>query len=68
MNEIEMSPDDGLQREQDEHMLWEQHEKDLKELEKLLGEGAVISKRFDCIFGNLQTGTFFKQGKHKTRT
>lgn len=53
--EIPMEPDNGYSlQQQQEQEAWEQHRKDLKELEKLLGEGAVISERFDCIFKQLE--------------
>lgn len=57
MNEIPMSEDDGysLQQQQEQEQ-WEQHQKDLKELEKLLGDGAIISERFNHIFNEFKTG------------
>lgn len=53
--EIPMSEDEGYSlKQQQEQQQWEKHEKDLKELENLLGEGMVISKKFDFIFKKLK--------------
>ena len=48
--EIEMEPDDGQQREQDEKRLWKEHKKHLEMLEQLLSEERKISERFNHIF------------------
>lgn len=50
-HDIPLSEDEGYSlQQQHEREQWEQHKQDLKQLEKLLGEGAVISERFEHIF------------------
>ena len=45
---------DRQKQEQDERQQWEEHEKQLRELEGLLGEETVINRRWDFIFKELQ--------------
>ena len=44
------SDTDRQKQEQDEGQQWEEHEKQLRELESLLGEETVINRRWDFIF------------------
>ena len=47
------SDTDRQKQEQDERM-WEEHEKQLRELEGLLGDETVINRRWDFIFKELK--------------
>ena len=59
--EIEMEPDDGQQREQDEKQMWEEHKKHLELLGELLSEERKISERFNHIFDQA-----LKPNRHST--
>ena len=48
------SDTDRQKQEQDERQRWEEHEKQLRELEALLGEETVINRRWDFIFKELK--------------
>ena len=48
------SDTDRQKQEQDERAQWEAHEKQLRELEGLLGEETVINRRWDFIFKELK--------------
>lgn len=47
-------PFEQLSREETEKQQWEEHEKQLRELEALLGEQSVINRRWDSIFKELK--------------
>ena len=53
INQEEMGRDpfEALSRQQDEQQQWEEHIKQVKELEKLMGEQNHISENFRRLFG-----------------
>lgn len=53
---IETEPDEYSLQQQQEEQQWEEHKKQLKELDKLLSEQNRISEKFDFLFKELKHG------------